>query len=476
MKPIALLLILTSLLLLFRPTTALAQEPLACEYIHVVQEGDWLSEIANLYLDDPLAFEAIVAAANAQPDDPFTDIVNPDIIEPGTVLCIDTDQLAPQGLSREALANAEYKSAWTQSGTAKLVNGEYREPAAPGSATETVVGLTDHIGYGVLNGQPSAVVVLVTDPGGSGTFYDLAVMVNQNGRPVNVATTNLGDRVIIHGVSIVDNEVVVDMLQAGPDDPFCCPTQWVVNRYSLQGDQLVQNSSEVIEPVSFTPEPVTFDPNGLAGAIEGIIVPAEPYSATTTADASGHPDHVVFLFDDEPRLAIYPIAEYQAIWDAAGNSRVTDQVNVLKQLLEERPVRQEVPQPPLPILPPSTGANDLAIRFNYVDFASGSGIRFIGRESSAQSPVTNDQLNYYFQGLTSDGNYYISFVFPVWTPDLPDTPDDVTVETRQQAESNYTAYLAQTTESLAQLNAETDWLPPILMLDGMVQSLTINQP
>lgn len=36
------------------------------------------------------------------------------------------------------LANATYKSEWTQYGTAPLTDGDYREPAAPGSATETI--------------------------------------------------------------------------------------------------------------------------------------------------------------------------------------------------------------------------------------------------------------------------------------------------------------------------------------------------
>ena len=73
------------------------------------------------------------------------------------------------------------------------------------------------------------------------------------------------------------------------------------------------------------------------------------------------------------------------------------------------------------------------MQFNYVDFAGGSGVRFIGRESTEHSPVTKDQFNYYFQGLTSDGNYYVSFVFPIFTPDLPDTPEDVSTEIRQTA-------------------------------------------
>jgi heat shock protein HslJ len=146
----------------------------------------------------------------------------------------------------ETLANMEYKSEWTQSGTAPLVDGEYRESAAPGSATETIVQLTDHVAYGDLNGRDAAAVVLVTDPGGSGTFYDLAVVMEEDGQPVNVATTSLGDRVEIQALSIVGNEIIVEMVNQGPDDPMCCPTQQVVQTYALEGDQLVQTSNRVL--------------------------------------------------------------------------------------------------------------------------------------------------------------------------------------------------------------------------------------
>jgi len=91
---------------------------------------------------------------------------------------------------------------------------------------------------------------------------------------------------------------------------------------------------------------------------------------------------VGFLFDDESRLIIYPIAEYQAIWDAAENSRITNQMNVLKQLPAERVSQQSAP---LPILSPSIGTNDVAVQVGYVDFVSGSGIRFIGREMAGQA-------------------------------------------------------------------------------------------
>jgi len=156
--------------------------------------------------------------------------------------------------TEDELKNATYKSEWTQSGTAPLTDGEYSEQAAPGSATKTVVKLTDHIAYGQLGDyQQAAAVVLVTDPGGSGTFYDLAVVVNQDGKPVNVASTHLGDRVKINSFSIENGEIVVDMITHGPKDPMCCPTQQVVQKYALRGDELVQTSSEVIgsaEPTS----------------------------------------------------------------------------------------------------------------------------------------------------------------------------------------------------------------------------------
>jgi heat shock protein HslJ len=142
----------------------------------------------------------------------------------------------------EALRNAEYKSEWTKSRMVQLAGGEYREQAAPGSATETVVMLTDQIAVGELNGQPAAAVILVTDPGGSGTFYDLAVVVEQDGQLVNVATTTLGDRVQVNSLSIENGQIVVDLVTHGQDDPMCCPTKQVSQTYELQGDQLLKTS------------------------------------------------------------------------------------------------------------------------------------------------------------------------------------------------------------------------------------------
>ena len=113
----------------------------------------------------------------------------------------------------------------------------------PAATTQTVVTLADQSALGKLNGQPVAAVVVITDSGGSGTFYDLAVAAVLDGRPVYLATKHLGDRVKINSVTIQDNRIAVDMITQGPQDPMCCPTQHVVQYYQLEGDQLVQVQS-----------------------------------------------------------------------------------------------------------------------------------------------------------------------------------------------------------------------------------------
>lgn len=243
------------------PVASSAQASIACEFEYTVQAGDWLSKIAEKYYGQVLAYPAIVTAANTDSGDAYTDIVDPNLIEPGWTLCIPSGEdmaalleqgttsggQAPEGLAQADLANATYNVEYTQSGTAPLTDGVYSEEAAPGSAAMTTVTLTDNIAYGQLNDQSAAVVVLVSDPGGSGTFYDLAIVVNQNDQPVNIATTFLGDRLQINSISVENNQIVIDMVQAGPDDPLCCPSQQVIKTFELQGEQLTEISSEIVE-------------------------------------------------------------------------------------------------------------------------------------------------------------------------------------------------------------------------------------
>jgi LysM repeat protein len=81
----SMILVLVALLL---PVTTTAQEPVECETEYTVRVGDWLSKIADKYYGDMFTYPAIVAATNAQGDEAYADITNPDLIEPGWTLCI----------------------------------------------------------------------------------------------------------------------------------------------------------------------------------------------------------------------------------------------------------------------------------------------------------------------------------------------------------------------------------------------------
>jgi hypothetical protein len=132
-----------------------------------------------------------------------------------------------------------FLSRWTQSGKIQFKNSEYREAAAPGSASEVVVRLTDKRATGVLNGIWTAAVVLATEPGGSGAFYDLALLYNGPEGWVNVDSVLLGDRVKVHDIEINGDEILVNMTVHGQGEGMCCPTVQENKRFAVIDDRLV---------------------------------------------------------------------------------------------------------------------------------------------------------------------------------------------------------------------------------------------
>jgi hypothetical protein len=153
---------------------------------------------------------------------------------------------AVEDLTVDQLRNAEYGSQWAHSGRAQLVDGQYRESAAPGSVTEILVRATEFAALGDLDGDGvgDGVIVLESDPGGSGVFYDLVAVLNRAGQPVPLAPVPLGDRVEVHGLTLEDGVVRVSHTKHGPNDPQCCPTLEVTLEYRLAGDRLVSVDQE----------------------------------------------------------------------------------------------------------------------------------------------------------------------------------------------------------------------------------------
>lgn len=165
------------------------------------------------------------------------------------------NQISTLGLT--ALGQATYQSAYAQDGQVMLENGSY--VSATGTINEQQVTLTGYVAYGDLTGDDTeeAAVVLETNTPGTAVFYELAVLVEEEGQAVNVATTLLGDRIVLHDLRIAGGQLVVDLTTHGPGDADCCPTQEQRVTYALAADKLNLVAEETlaeVEPVGvFTP-------------------------------------------------------------------------------------------------------------------------------------------------------------------------------------------------------------------------------
>lgn len=149
-------------------------------------------------------------------------------------------------LSMETLGDAVYQGVLEQPIT--LVDGRFEgQPFVEGGATRPIVTLIpEPMIYGDLDGDGRAdvAVLLATDTGGSGTFIHLAAVALQDGKPVNLATTLLGDRVRVQSLNIDNDRIEVVLLTQGPDDPQCCPSQEERHIFRLREGLLVEEGAD----------------------------------------------------------------------------------------------------------------------------------------------------------------------------------------------------------------------------------------
>lgn len=155
--------------------------------------------------------------------------------------------------SLESLANASYAGIYEE--PVRLEDGRWQgEPFVPGGAARPTVWLLEGLSeVGDLNGDGAAeaVVLLAENSGGSGSYVYVAAMGMRGGAIANLGTSLVGDRVQVRALRLAsDSRIELDVVQAGPEDPACCPTQKATRTWKLEDDGLVQTSSEVTGTIS----------------------------------------------------------------------------------------------------------------------------------------------------------------------------------------------------------------------------------
>jgi len=123
-----------------------------------------------------------------------------------------------------------------------LVDGEWEgEPAIEGSASRPTVVLVP--GFHVTgdldgDGADETIVMLRENEGGSGEFISLAVLQRGGGEIRNIATALLGDRIQLREVRVEPRRLVAELVQAGPEDAMCCPSEMVERSWEYSTDDL----------------------------------------------------------------------------------------------------------------------------------------------------------------------------------------------------------------------------------------------
>jgi heat shock protein HslJ len=122
-------------------------------------------------------------------------------------------------------------------GPVTLVAGTYEgEPYVPGGGARPRLMLVgEPLALDDFDGAEgdAAAAMLSESSGGSGERIWLAVIALRNGRAESLGTALVGDRVRIRSLAAKGADLVLEVVEVGPNDPACCPTQAARRTYRL---------------------------------------------------------------------------------------------------------------------------------------------------------------------------------------------------------------------------------------------------
>jgi hypothetical protein len=132
----------------------------------------------------------------------------------------------------------------------QLTDGKF-EQGTPGSDDFISVLVTDFVAIGDLDadGVEEAAALISENYGGTGVFVFLALYSNLNGTWTFQTSNMVDDRPQLQELSIANNEIFLDAVIHGTDEPMCCPTLRTMRHY-----RFVDNLLDMIDYTTFTPD------------------------------------------------------------------------------------------------------------------------------------------------------------------------------------------------------------------------------
>jgi len=206
-----------------------------------------------------------------------------------------------------------------------------------------------------------------------------------------------------------------------------------------------------------------------------------PKHLAFTLEGSYSAEHESSFFAP-PEIHVYSISEYKKVMAASKRyvEALENDIEAMKRILRDKPPHVNTA---IPVLPWVDAVQAIRAHVKYVEFRNGKGVLFLTQYNIEPSIINNDGLSYIFQGLTDDGQYYISATFPVSAPNMPksfdaDTFEGYTIPENFYKDSGsnqraYQEYLDRMERKLNDLPAE-EYKPRLLLFEELIGSLRIN--
>ncbi len=223
-------------------------------------------------------------------------------------------------------------------------------------------------------------------------------------------------------------------------------------------------------------------PTCLAASASGVIIPEENPGQDGPVFAyipeyrkislEGYPLSGAFW---EPIVQVYPVPRYIELAPT-----INDTVAEMQQILAQKPASFANS---IPLLPIENAAQLFHAQTEYYNFKNGQGIGFLTEYAQNYAPINNHDIFYTYQGLTSDGKYWISAIFPINASYLQPTYDNFTVPadgilppqdmSSPNFEADMNAYYVQMLEKLNSTSQDA-FLPTITCMKQFIQTLNIS--
>ena len=216
------------------------------------------------------------------------------------------------------------------------------------------------------------------------------------------------------------------------------PTSPVLPTLEAQATSPVAPTVEAAQPTleapAATSQPAPLTPDGEIVSVGGVsfLLPngmASDASSTMTGDVEfpyiypmeqPMPQHMKFILNNypvqgamfEPQIMVFKAAEY-AQYGTTESQLIAVLTNM--HFTDDQPIPSGLPVGP-----------SFSAQVHGLDFQNGKGIRYLTQFDQAPMPVNNNEMIYYFHGITNDGQYYVEAILPIQAPFLvadgnPDT-------------------------------------------------------